>query len=157
MKTKFFQLLSVVAIATVSFNSCTTDACKDVDCGLYGECVDGDCVCDSGYEGVNCETLTRAEFLGTFNVAETCSASDDTYAVVIAAGSTATAVTITNLYDAGLVVNGTVNVDGGITIASQSFGTGTISGSVTRTGGVTTINFTITVAGDSDTCSAVSQ
>lgn len=157
MKTKFFQILGVVAVAVISFNSCTTDPCKDVVCQNSGTCLDGDCVCGVAYSGVNCETLVRTAFLGTFNVAETCSNSTDTYAVVIASGSTDESVSISNLYDAGLAVTGTVNADGGITIASQTFGTGTISGSVTRTGGVTTINFTITLSGNSDTCAAVSQ
>ncbi len=157
MKNKLFKILGVVAIGMFSFSSCETDACKDVECGANGTCVDGDCICDTGFEGNNCETLVRAKYLGTFNVAETCSQSTDQYAVTIAAGSSDVAVTISNLYDAGFVVNGTVNAEGGITIASQSFGNGTISGSVTRAGGVTTINFTISVGGDSDTCAAVQQ
>lgn len=158
MKTKLFQILGVVAIGMFSFSSCETDACKDVSCNEpNGTCVDGDCICVTGYEGVSCGTLVRAKYLGTFNVQETCSASTDSYAVVIAAGSTDLAVTISNLYDAGFVVNGTVNSEGGVTIPSQAFGTGTISGTMTRAGGVTTINFTITVSGVSDTCTATSQ
>jgi len=157
MKTKFFQILGVVAVTVLSFNSCTTDACKDVTCQNGGTCLEGDCVCGDAYSGTNCETLVRTAFLGTFNVGETCGSGSDTYAVVIAAGSTDASVSITNLYDQGFVVTGTVNADGGITIASQTFGNGTISGSVVRAGGVTTINFTVTLAGNSDTCSAVSQ
>jgi len=56
MKTRFFQILGVVAVATVGITSCDTDACKDVDCGLNGTCVDGDCVCEDGFGGVDCAT-----------------------------------------------------------------------------------------------------
>jgi hypothetical protein len=66
MKTNLFQILGVVAIGVLSFNSCTTDACKDVNCGQYGTCLDGDCVCDTGYEGVNCQTEERAKFVATY-------------------------------------------------------------------------------------------
>lgn len=157
MKTKFFQILGVVAVSVLSFNSCTTDACKDVVCQNAGVCDEGTCACAVGYEGTNCQTLVRAKYLGNFNVSESCGSSTDTYAVTIAAGATDASVTISNLYDAGLVVTGTVNADGGVTIASQAFGTATISGSMTKTGGVITINFTIALSGNSDTCSAVTQ
>ena len=156
MKRRILQILGVAAIATVGMTSCDTDACKDVTCENGGLCVDGDCVCATGYEGTNCETLVANTFIGSFNVNETCSQSTDTYAVTIAAGGTDVQVTISNLYDAGLVVTGTVNANGGITIDSQTFGTGQISGSVTENGGVLTFNFTITVGGQSDTCTATS-
>lgn len=155
MKTRIIQLLSVAAIATIGMVSCETDPCNDVTCNNGGLCVDGDCVCATGYEGTDCSTLVRAKYLGSKNVNETCSQSTDSYAVTISAGATDTEVTISNLYDAGFVVTGTVNANGGITINNQTFGTGTISGSVTENGGVLTFNFTIAVAGQSDTCTAV--
>ncbi|MGB0918350.1 MAG: calcium-binding EGF-like domain-containing protein, partial [Flavobacteriales bacterium] len=149
MKNRILQILGVAAVATIGMVSCTTDECKDVNCGDNGTCVEGDCVCDLGYEGTNCETLVNAAFVGSFNVNEACSQSTDTYAVTISA-TDATTLTISNIYDAGLIVNGTINADGGVSIASQPFGTGTISGSMTATGGVVTINFTIAVNGQSD-------
>jgi hypothetical protein len=157
MKTRILQILGVAAIATISMVSCDTDPCADVTCDNGGLCVDGDCVCATGYEGTDCSTLVRAKYLGSKNVNETCSQSTDSYAVTISAGSTDTEVTISNLYDAGLVVTGTVNANGGITINNQTFGTGTLSGSITENGGVLTFNFTIAVGGQSDTCTAVSQ
>ncbi len=152
---------AVLALGFVfSFTSCEEDLCKDVTC-VQGTATESNgscaCVCDLGYEGTTCETLVRAKYLGSFNGNETCALGTDIYAVTIAAGSGDLAVTITNLYGAGLITNGTVNSEGGITIPSQSFGTGTISGSVTRTGGVTTISFTITVSGDADSCSFVTN
>jgi len=37
------------------FSGCCKDACKDVDCGPNGFCVDGTCDCSEGYSGVNCQ------------------------------------------------------------------------------------------------------
>ena len=72
---KIFNFLLVI-LATVMFLSCgdentkedikddTKDLCAKVDCGSHGECkvvelnylYKAVCVCDSGYEGENCET-----------------------------------------------------------------------------------------------------
>lgn len=144
-----------------SFTSCEEDLCKDVECGANGTATEGNgscaCVCETGYEGTTCATLVRAKFLGSVNGNESCTSGSDIYAVTIAAGATDQSVTISNIYDQGLVTNGTVNTDGGITIPNQTFGTGTISGSITRSGGVTTINFTVAVAGNADSCTFISQ
>ncbi len=37
------------------FLACS-DPCDNIDCGANGTCVDGECQCDEGYSGVNCET-----------------------------------------------------------------------------------------------------
>lgn len=42
------------------------DPCENVDCSNHGNCSDGNCLCDSGYEGSNCGIETRAKFLGTY-------------------------------------------------------------------------------------------
>ncbi len=149
MKTKFFQFLSVVAIATVSFNSCTTDACKDVDCGLYGECVDGDCVCDTGYEGVNCDTEEREKFLGNFLANETGVVD---YASVVSTSSTGVnkiAISGFGGYACGgsdIVVICTVNGMDLTVDSDQSFCSGQVvidsgSGSINAAGNVITITY----------------
>jgi len=38
----------------VLMNSCK-DPCKDVDCGDNGVCMEGDCECEAGFSGINCE------------------------------------------------------------------------------------------------------
>lgn len=145
--------LAIVGIGLASMTACT-DLCKDVNCN-NGTCVEGDCVCDAGYEGTNCDTEIRAAYLGTYNVTETCDSGSDAYAVVVSAGTSINDVVINNLYDAGFAVTGTLNTAGGIDF-SGSFGTGTISGSMTTTGGVITITFTVSAGGASDNCTATS-
>jgi hypothetical protein len=46
---------------------------------LRGECVDGTCLCPSGYEGESCEHEANLKFAGSFTTDETCTAGDDSY------------------------------------------------------------------------------
>jgi hypothetical protein len=160
MKNRILKILGVAAVATIGMVSCTTDACKDVECGVYGTCVEGDCICELGYSGSDCATVVRDAFIGSGNVNETCTTSTDTYAVTITAGTGITDIVISNLYDAGLTVNGTINADGSVTIPSQTFGTGTISGSATISGtapnDTLNISFELIIGGDTDSCTVVS-
>ena len=52
-------------------NSCK-DSCQDVVCKNGGTCIDGNCDCPDGYSGADCGTNVSANFLGTYNVSETC-------------------------------------------------------------------------------------
>ena len=151
----FLGLAIVTTLSLLSLNSCTSDPCKDTTCENAGvPTEDGEdcfCLCATGYEGATCGTLVRAKFVGTFNAAETCGTGSDTYAIVLAAvGSDDKKVTILNLYNAGILNEGEVNSDGGITIPSQPFGSGTISGSISNAGAVT---FSVTSGGAADNCS----
>lgn len=152
MKTRIFQILGVVAIATIGMTSCETDACKDVDCGLNGTCVDGDCVCDAGYEGVDCDTEERAEFLGTYNVSESCTSGNYTYSITVSTSSSGvTSVIISNFGDYNVNVTGTVSGNA-LTIASQSVGGGQFQGSGQISGNILTISYTVTAGTSTDSC-----
>lgn len=52
---RLLKNLCLFTILILSVHSCK-DACDDIDCGVNGTCVDGTCVCESGWSGVNCET-----------------------------------------------------------------------------------------------------
>lgn len=41
------------------------DPCKEVNCN-FGTCLEGTCLCDDGYEGVNCDQLERDKFVGSW-------------------------------------------------------------------------------------------
>ena len=72
---KFSFLRTVMAGVSVLFISLLfscRDKCKDVVCQNDGICIDGTCNCAAGYSGANCETNISANFLGTYNVSETC-------------------------------------------------------------------------------------
>ena len=41
--------------------TCVQDLCYQVDCGTYGTCVNGNCVCESGYRGEYCDVECTGE------------------------------------------------------------------------------------------------
>ena len=147
------------------FSSCTPDPCKDVVCGTFGTCLEGDCLCDDGYEldaNGACNTEMRTKFIGTYQLAETC--VDDTGAVttwnyacnITASGVSVDKIIFNNLYDQNVSTTATVSGKS-FTIASQAINNSTISGSGTINDGVNpiVISFTYTVTfanGDTDTC-----
>ncbi len=151
-----FKTFALTLLAAATFSSCEKDPCKDVVCGDQGQCVEGTCVCNAGYEkdAANlCNVEQRAKFLGSFTVADVCSASgSSSYITTITSGGAAdvTSVRITNFWGTfTTAVNATVS-GSTITIARQEpdgddyfvEGTGTISG--------TTITFTYTITNEAD-------
>ena len=104
LKTRILQILGVAAIATMGMTSCDTDACADVECGDYGTCLEGDCVCDAGFEGTDCATLSRAEFLASYTVSESCTSGNYTYNVTVSTSATGMdKVVVQNFGDYGVV------------------------------------------------------
>ena len=140
----------------LSFSSCKTDPCKDITCQNGGVCESGLCTCAAGYEGDKCETESRTKFIGTFNGTETCTTGNDAYAITTStSASGVTKVILTNLYNQGFVVTGTVS---GKTI---TFGAQTVGSSGTQLSNATgslsgttlTITYTLTpTIGASNTC-----
>jgi hypothetical protein len=160
MKNMKFSLIAAFAIAlAVSFTGCT-DPCKDVTC-VNGECVEGDCACDTGYEGADCGTALNAKFAGTYsNSPETCTPSGPVaapYSVTItSSGTVPTNISITGLWEEpAAIATATVASNGtDITIERQNFagsaweisGTGTMNAD----GTVLTIDYTIFDATNGD-------
>lgn len=66
---------AISAFSLVTLTSCE-DKCKTISCAYGGVCSEGRCLCKSGYEGPQCETLMRKKFLGTWVVTETGTISD---------------------------------------------------------------------------------
>lgn len=116
MKTRILQILGVAAVATMGMVSCTTDACKDVDCGAWGTCLDGVCVCDDGYEGTDCDTEERAKFVGTYVASGTITCpvtGNGTFsAETVTVANSATSVTKITIDFAGVLLTATVNGTG---------------------------------------------
>jgi hypothetical protein len=150
-----FKTFALTLLASATFSSCETDPCKDVVCGDFGQCVEGTCVCNTGYEADAaglCNTLQRAKFLGSFAVSDSCSNSGTaSYTCPITANTgDISTVNITNFW--GTFTNAvTATVSGNtITIARQQpdndnfyvVGTGTISGTV--------ITFSYTITNETD-------
>ncbi len=101
-----FKTILASAIATIAtfsavvYTSCNRDKCKTIVCANGGVCNGGTCVCPSGYEGTNCETVTRTKFLGNWSVLEKGSITlAAQYGVSIEASTVITDVTIKNFYN----------------------------------------------------------
>jgi len=101
-----FKTVLISALATLSvffcvtYMSCNRDRCKTIVCAHFGVCNDGVCVCPSGYEGSNCETVSREKFLGNWTVFEKGSATKAAqYAISIQKSTQTTDVVIQNFYN----------------------------------------------------------
>ena len=138
---KTIQVIALIActvFATIIYSSCNRDQCKTIVCANQGVCNGGACTCPAGYEGTNCETVSRDKFLGNWSVFEKGSVTQAAqYPVSIQAGFNITDVVITNFYNYFTVpVNATVNNDT-LFIPNQQyqgkvlFGVGTISSNTT--------------------------
>jgi hypothetical protein len=109
------------------FNACTPDKCKHVSCAYGGTCKDGTCLCQTGYEGEHCETVTRDKFKGIYNVNEDGALSSAAqYSVSIENGPKINEVLIKNVQNLlqESVATGTVYKDT-LTIPLQNFANNT--------------------------------
>ncbi len=71
MKKIFVTAISVTLLfIAIGFNACKSDKCKQINCAFSGVCKEGICLCQVGYEGEHCETVTRDKFKGIYNVNE---------------------------------------------------------------------------------------
>lgn len=100
---KFFSYfaVSMTMILGLAVSSCSTDNCKNVDCGTNGTCdaADGKCLCNAGYElgttSKKCDVESRAKFVGTWTGKNPSAANN--HDIAISTSSTAvTKVRITN-------------------------------------------------------------
>jgi hypothetical protein len=88
------------AFSAVTYSSCNNDKCKAIACAYGGVCKDGDCICPSGYEGTQCETITRDKYVGVWAVMENGTYTETSaFDVSIKPGLTMTDLVITNFYN----------------------------------------------------------
>lgn len=96
----YSALVTVSAFTSVAYFSCNRDKCKTLVCGNGGVCNLGVCICPSGYEGIQCETVSRDKFIGNWNVFEKGSRTNAAqYPVAIKPDVNVTDVIIKNFYN----------------------------------------------------------
>lgn len=101
---KSMKKIIITALSTLTLflafvlNSCEPDKCKQVSCAYGGTCKDGTCLCQTGYEGEHCETISRDKFKGIYNVNEDGSLSSAAqYSLSIENGTKINEVIIKNI------------------------------------------------------------
>ncbi len=134
---------------------------------INGNCVNGTCACDPGYEGVDCGTAVNAKFSGNYSLTESCSTTGAAgpYSVVVSpmAGSVVQA-TFVGLWESPQIEVTAVVANSGLnfTIARQPIYSGfeiqSSNGSVSADGSTINLTYTIYATGSgtaSDVCTAV--
>lgn len=148
---------SLFATMTISGFMACNNPCKDVTCN-NGECVDdGECVCDSGYEGDNCETSNNSKFNGTYLMQELCDSTTalPSYPIeVTPVQGTPNEFNMSGLHGESKSLRAKIEDDGvGFSIARQDFIAGqeiaTLSGSISID--ARTINLSYRIYQGSDT------
>ena len=112
--------------------------------------------CDTGYEGSDCKTETRAKFLGSFVGNEECIVGNDTYTVTItkSAVNPEVKVILSNVYNQAFTATASVDVYS-LTIDNQIVATGiTVSGagSLSRDEKFLTMKYSISNGTNFNTC-----
>jgi len=93
-------LVTISALFSMVYMSCKNDKCKTIVCAYGGVCNQGACICPSGYEGTNCETISNQKFLGNWQVFEKGSTTNAAqYEIAILVDTPVTTVTITNFHN----------------------------------------------------------
>jgi hypothetical protein len=101
LKTVLISALATFsAFISIAYLSCNRDKCKTIVCANGGVCNSGGCICPAGYEGSNCETVSRDKFRGIWHVFEKGSITQPAqYSVTIKSGTNVTDVVIENFYN----------------------------------------------------------
>jgi len=69
---KFWKQTLVTAIlfiflaGAVVYTSCEKDPCTNLTCYNGGSCGNGKCICPTGYENTQCQTLSVTRYIGTY-------------------------------------------------------------------------------------------
>jgi hypothetical protein len=70
-----FTKIFFAAIFLITISSCDKKSCKNVACSTGMECYQGKCLCNDGFEGANCSTLSSDKYVGNYQVSENCGGS----------------------------------------------------------------------------------
>lgn len=99
-------------------------------------CGDDEKVCNTGYEGSDCKTLSRDKFIGQWSGTEDCTIGDDSYTITLSASSTnEISLVYTNVYNDNYTATGTMTGTNGFTFSGTAAGGVTFSGNATLTPG----------------------
>jgi len=64
------QVIILISALLLILGSCK-EPCEDINCNA-GNCIEGICNCDEGYDGTNCENEIRSKYYGTWTGPNMC-------------------------------------------------------------------------------------
>ncbi|CAN5345841.1 hypothetical protein BH09BAC1_BH09BAC1_26370 [soil metagenome] len=151
------QTLNLILTSNNTNDTCNIACVNGTVTEANNQCT---CVCDQGYEGTDCSTLSRQRLLGNFTVNEVCgSIATPIYQIVITAGANVDAIKI-QYFGNYAFTDGNTRVEAiisgnNINIPTQVVDGGafTFQGSGTFSGNTITVSYTATGNGFSDNCS----
>ncbi|QTN39789.1 hypothetical protein HZ996_11755 [Cryomorphaceae bacterium] len=113
MKISSALKLLCVSFGLFSIVACE-DACKGVDCGPNGACLEGACVCNDGYvkNSDNVCVPENSGFDGDYTARDSCSITGLYTGFTVSATTQGSTVTWTNIYEAGEETTCTLSSDG---------------------------------------------
>lgn len=141
-----FSLFALSFLFLLSLSACIfgeKDLCKDLECGVNGRCEVGECMCDNGYSGTNCEIAFNSAYSGNFNVVESCSGTRNYSCNITADPNDPWVLYFDNLYNENISLRGLILSYNPprLEIPIQTFGNGNFSG----TGDISNGAFTLQV------------
>lgn len=153
----FSAILTIGAFSAITYTSCNKDECKDVVCKNGGTCVSGKCSCATGYEGTNCETVSRTKMVGSWSGSDACTSGTYSIALTVAASSSSDVTALVNNaggFGSTIQISGTVTASNTLSFTNQSVGGGrTLTGTMTFNGNAMNFKYTVTPAtGSVDNC-----
>jgi hypothetical protein len=161
---KAFAKVFLVAGLLLTIAACEKKNCNKVTCPLGLECYEGQCICQDGYEGTNCATISRDKYVGYYLVSEVCQGSlynFSPYTTTIDSApytSPVNYITINDLFNQGpavaYIVNSPGNMGNNIMVPQQNLGAITFSGqgNFYPQNSSIVINFNYTLNGGSYSC-----
>jgi len=146
-------LLTVGAFSAITYTACNKDACSGVTCQNGGTCASGTCTCPTGYQGTNCQILTRENFVGTYNGSDQCGTGTYTITLTITDASTNNiSVLINNIggFGTNITATGVVTSSNTVTITSANVGGNSrvLTGTMTFTGSTMVFQYSVTSSTD---------
>ena len=147
VKLVFFAIVSALYMVA-GFSSCKRDKCRAVHCYNLGTCKEGACTCATGYEGTDCQTVTRLKYIGNWSATEQLTTGEVThsYSVSIAEGTDGiNSVIITNLLNSAALspILGTITYGTGLYIPAQQLAGNMVYGNGTFGNGTLTVNMSV--------------
>lgn len=151
LKLSGFALMAFLFV----FSACNDDPCKDVDCGDFGTCFEGDCNCLTGYEGTMCDIEWSAKFVGSFIGQDACTSGNYGPIASNITSTSSTAISISNFAGFAAAMSAVVETPTKIVINNPNFvspdGTFTVNGNGEISGNTLTITYNSVNQGNGET------